>query len=148
MLIAEFSRVTGLTRDAIRFYVKRGLLAPSVGASGSNRYQRFDASDVQRAAVIQMAQTLGFTIKQIQAMSDEFEAGQMDTARQLVLMRERLAALDQQAIRLRTLRAYLLKKIAWIEGGEQGAPPQLDLSSVQRPVAAMGCATPVRRQRH
>ncbi len=146
MLIAEFSRATGLTRDAIRFYVKRGLLTPSVGASGSNRYQRFDAADVQRAAIIQMAQALGFTIRQIQAMRDEFDGGHMDGARQLELMRERLAVLDQQAARLLTLRSYLASKIAWVEDGEQGEPPVLDLSALQPSGSTIECPMPTAKR--
>ncbi len=32
MLIQEFCRATGLTRDTVRFYVRQGLLAPTIGA--------------------------------------------------------------------------------------------------------------------
>ena len=62
MLIAEFAETTGLTRDAVRFYVKHGLLRPSVATSG-NRYQHFDESDIERVVLIQSGQALGFTIR-------------------------------------------------------------------------------------
>ena len=64
MLIAEFAGMTGLTRDAVRFYVKHDLLRPRVASEG-NRYQHFDEADIERVILIQTAQSLGFTIRQI-----------------------------------------------------------------------------------
>lgn len=123
MLIAEFCRQTGLTRDAVRLYVKLGLITPVVGANASNRYQQFAAADVERAAIIRTAQQLGFTLKQIVALNREYEAGMMDTGRKLAVMRNQLAAVEAQAERIRVMRKYLHAKIAWLEGGERGAEP-------------------------
>ncbi len=124
MLIAEFAEVTGLTRDAVRFYVKHGLLRPRV-AAGGNRYQHFDDAEVERVILIQTAQSLGFTIRQIKGFSDEFEAGKMDRARQIAVLSEQLAQLEKQAQKLNAMRSYLKKKIVWMQGGEIGPPPQL-----------------------
>ncbi|MFC5525391.1 MerR family transcriptional regulator [Rhodanobacter ginsengisoli] len=123
MLIAEFCRQAGLTRDAVRLYVKLGLITPAVGAHGSNRYQRFAAADVERAALIRTAQQLGFTLKQIVSLNREYEAGAMDTGRKLAVMRNQLEAVEVQAGRIRAMRKYLRAKIAWLEGGERGAEP-------------------------
>ena len=132
MLIAEFVKETGLTRDAVRFYIKRGLLKPQVQAV--NGYQQFDASDVERVVLIQTAQSLGFTIAQIVSFGAEFESGQMDTQRQIAVLSERLKALDDQAAKLRGMRLYLKKKIAWMQGGEVGPAPQLIRAADARPV--------------
>lgn len=123
MLIAEFCRQAGLTRDAVRLYVKLGLLLPVVGARGSNRYQQFCAADVERAALIRTAQQLGFTLKQIVALNREYTAGAMDRGRKLAVMRSQLQVVEEQAARIRTMRQYLHAKIAWLEGGERGAEP-------------------------
>lgn len=123
MLIAEFCRQAGLTRDAVRLYVKLGLLAPAVGAAGSNRYQQFCAADVERAALIRTAQQLGFTLKQIVALNREYTAGAMDRARKLAVMRGQLQAVEAKAERIDAMRQYLRAKIAWLEGGERGAEP-------------------------
>ena len=56
MLIAEFCRRAELTRDAVRLYVKLGLIRPSTGGAGSNRYQHFHESDVDRVALIKVGQ--------------------------------------------------------------------------------------------
>jgi DNA-binding transcriptional MerR regulator len=138
MLIQEFCRATGLSRDTVRFYVRRGLLAPAIGAparastaadpSGrpSNRYRVFDAAQVERARLIRAAQTLGFTLREIAALAAAYEKGRLTAARKAEVLRAQLAELDARATRLATLRRYLGQKLAWVEAGEVGTPPRLE----------------------
>jgi MerR family transcriptional regulator, copper efflux regulator len=72
MLIAEFARATGLSRDTIRFYVKKGLLQSVIG---TNRCQDFDAEQVDRALLIREKQALGFTLGKISVLSKESSRG-------------------------------------------------------------------------
>ncbi len=75
MLISEFARATGLSRDTIRFYVRRGLLRPLAGnKGGSNPYQVFTNEHVQMARTIRMAQSLGFSLREIAALNAEYQA--------------------------------------------------------------------------
>jgi MerR family copper efflux transcriptional regulator len=123
MLIAEFCRRTGLTRDAVRLYVTLGLIKPDTGATGNNRYQHFHAGDVDRVALIKVGQQLGFTLKQIAALGREYEAGGLDRTRRLAVMQGQLAQVQAKAAQLGALQNYLYAKIAWIEGGECGQEP-------------------------
>jgi DNA-binding transcriptional MerR regulator len=135
MLIQEFCRTTGLGRDTVRFYVKRGLLTPAVGSAPrgsqgssaravpSNRYQVFDAAQVERARLIREAQALGFTLAEIAALAASYERGALTAARKAEVLRAHLAALDARAARLDALRAHLGAKLRWVEGGERGAAP-------------------------
>ncbi|MBE1162011.1 MerR family transcriptional regulator [Dyella acidiphila] len=133
MLIAEFCRRAELTRDAVRLYVKLGLLKPGTGAIGSNRYQHFDETDVDRAALIKVGQQLGFTLKQIAALNREYEAGGMDRTRRLAVMQAQLAQVQAKAAQLGSLQTYLHAKIAWIEAGECGDEPSFcGLAAVTR----------------
>jgi DNA-binding transcriptional MerR regulator len=125
MLIQEFCRATGLGRHTVRFYVKRGLLAPAVGSAPGNRYQVFDEAQVERARLIRSAQRMGFTLKQIGALAREYEDGGIPPEGRVRLLRGHLAAVDAQVEQLAVLRGYLVQKIAWIEGGESGPPPSL-----------------------
>jgi DNA-binding transcriptional MerR regulator len=121
----RISRATGLGRDTVRFYVKRGLLAPAVGSSPGNRYRVFDDVQVERARLIRTAQRLGFTLKQIGALAEEYEHGGVSRGDRAQLLRTHLAQVDAQAEQLSTLREYLVRKIGWLEGGENGSPPAL-----------------------
>jgi DNA-binding transcriptional MerR regulator len=129
MYIAEFTRATGLSRDTVRFYIKRGLLRPTVN---SNRYQSFGAEDVERALIIRNAQALGFSLKEIVALDSEYQLQGMNLQRKIGLMRERLELVDAQIARLRGMRNYFRRKIEWMEAGEVGKAP------VYKPAAHLG----------
>ncbi len=122
MRIAEFVKATGLPRDTVRFYVKKGLLQPEVGRGGTNRYQHFDAEQIDRALLIREKQALGFTLDEIAVLSAEFARG-ISPSRHAEVMRERLVVIDEQAARLARLRRYFKAKIAWLEGGAVTEPP-------------------------
>lgn len=126
MQIAAFCTATGLGRDTVRFYLKRGLLTPTF--NGNNGYADFDDAQVERALVIRASQALGFTLKEIITLSAEWEAVGDDLQWQLRLMQERLASLDTQAKKLRAMRSYFLAKIRWLEAGAKGPYPQLPMS--------------------
>lgn len=142
MRIAEFCTATGLSRDTVRFYVKRGLLTPVINAL--NGYSDFDGAQVERALVIKTSQALGFTLKEIAALSAEWEAVGKDVQWQLKLMRERLAGLEVQAQKLHSLKGYFESKIRWLESGPDAPYPALPESL--RVTTASGCA-PAKRGR-
>ena len=127
MLIAEFARATGLSRDTIRFYVKQGLLRPVVSASGTNRYQSFDMEQVERAAIIRGAQALGFTLKEIALLDTESKSSRAIRQRQLVVMLERINCIDRKISELRKMRRYLMKRAAWIGSDKKGRLPSYRL---------------------
>ena len=126
MLIAAFCTATGLSRDTVRFYIRRGLLKPTINSA--NGYADFDELQVERALIIKTSQALGFTLKEIAALSAEWEALGHDRQWQLRLMRERLASLDEQARKLRSLRRYFVDKIRWLEDGATAPYPTLPKS--------------------
>lgn len=125
MLISEFSRVTGLSKDTIRFYLRKGLLAAQTGQKGANHpYQIFDQSHVQQAKLIRLAQSLGFTLREIADNSEAYRRGAIDGAAKLALMRQQAALLEKKATQIREVQDYFRAKIAWLEGGESGPAPQ------------------------
>ena len=82
MLISEFARRAELSTDTVRFYVRKGLLAPGTGMKGgSNPYQIFSDQDLEAARMIRMAQGLGFSLREIAALAAEYNAGRMTPER-------------------------------------------------------------------
>jgi MerR family transcriptional regulator, redox-sensitive transcriptional activator SoxR len=70
--IGELSRRTGLSISAIRFYEARGLVA-AVRTGGNQR--RFMRSDIRRLSFALIAQRLGLTITEIQAVLSTLPQG-------------------------------------------------------------------------
>lgn len=62
LTIGEVARRAGLRPSALRYYESVGILSPPQRVSGQRRY---DATALQRIALIQLAQRAGFTIAEI-----------------------------------------------------------------------------------
>lgn len=124
MLISEFAKRAGLSVDTVRFYIRKGLLAPETGLKGgSNPYQLFTAEHLEVARTIRMAQGLGFTLREIATLAAEYNAGGMTPARSLELMRSQLDRLEEKAAQLGAMIDYTRAKVAWLEAGQKGAEP-------------------------
>ena len=83
MRIGTFVQRTGLSRDTIRFYEKRGLLRPAVLSNG---YRDFPEPLVERARQIRLGQSLGFTLAAIGTLLNEWEVQGMSVPRQLEVL--------------------------------------------------------------
>jgi MerR family copper efflux transcriptional regulator len=132
MLISEFARTTGLSTDTVRFYVRLGLLTPAAGTKGGrNPYQFFTDEHVEIARIIRMAQSLGFSLKEIAALGEEHRAGQMTRQRSAEIMGQQLARLEEKAAHLNAMAAYLRAKIDWLRSDDELPEPRFsDFSKV------------------
>src|ERR1700685_2595704 len=132
MLISEFARATGLTRDTVRFYVRRGRLKPLAGnKGGSNPYQVFTDEHVQTARAIRMAQSLGFSIREIVALNVEYQAKRVTPSRGAEILRGQLARLAEKAAHVNAMMSYIRAKLAWLEAGSKGSEP--NFTDYERP---------------
>jgi DNA-binding transcriptional MerR regulator len=120
--IGAFAKKTGLSRDTIRFYERKGLLLPTVEANG---YRTFDQRAVERAQAIQVAQGLGFSLAEIGRTIVEWELKGLTRAQRLKFIDEKTAELATRIAQLERMKRYLELKGAWIRAGEQGVPPLL-----------------------
>ena len=124
MLISEFARVTGLTRDTVRFYARLGLLRPETnGKGGRHPYSFFTDKDIQAAEVIRIAQSLGMSLKEIAAFNEERRKGHLTRERRVEIMSAQLVSLEAKATELAVMLSYVRAKIHWLQGDEQGPEP-------------------------
>jgi MerR family transcriptional regulator, copper efflux regulator len=124
MLISEFARATGLTPDTVRFYVRRGLLKPLAGnKGGSNPYQVFTDEQVQMARTVRMAQSLGFSLREIAALNVEYQAKRMTPARGAEVLRAQLGRLEEKATHVKAMISYIKAKSRWMESGGKAFEP-------------------------
>lgn len=124
VLISEFARRAGMSTDTVRFYIRKGLLAPATGMKGgSNPYQIFTEEHLEAARMVRMAQSLGFSLREIATLSAEYYAGAMTPERSLELMRMQLARLEDKAAQLNAMVDYTRAKVRWLETGQKGSEP-------------------------
>ncbi len=138
VLISEFARVTGLTPDTVRFYVGRGLLRPETGAKGgANPYQIFTAEHVEIVRMVRMAQSLGFSLREIAALNEEYLGGGITRERSIAILSQQLRRLEEKAEQLNAMSAYLRAKVAWLERDDPGPEPSFTdfVRGIGRPLA-------------
>jgi MerR family copper efflux transcriptional regulator len=127
MLISEFSKVTNLPVDTIRFYIAKGLLRPERSLKGgSNPYQIFKAEDVTLARMIRLQQRLGYTLAEILALNEEYRAGEHSSERTIEVLQQQIERLQERKQALDAALTFLRGKLDWIESGREGPAPQLD----------------------
>src|SRR5712672_2217701 len=127
MLISDFARVTGLTRDTVRFYARLGLLRPRTnGKGGRHPYSVFTDEDVRAAEVIRISQSLGMSLKEIAAFNEERREGHLTCERRVEIMSAQLVRLEAKATELETMITYVRAKIDWLTRGKQASEPDFE----------------------
>lgn len=129
MLISEFAHAAGMTVDTVRFYVRQRLLRPKTGIKGgSNPYQIFDAEQVQTARAIRMMQSLGFSLKEIGGLAEEYYQGEMTQERGRKIMVGQLAMLEKKRNEIEAIITFTRARIAWMNDCQAGPEPELGAS--------------------
>jgi DNA-binding transcriptional MerR regulator/effector-binding domain-containing protein len=100
--IGEFSRITGLTVKALRFYHEEGLLAPSC-VDDQSGYRYYDASKVDVARTIAFLKQLDFSLAEIR----ELLQGGDDPAELTAALERQRAAIDERIRKLKKARRSL-----------------------------------------
>lgn len=111
MLIGEFARAVGSTKDTVRFYTRLGLLAARERAAGQRYYAVYDRDQVDRFVFIEQCKALGFTLQEIGSAFKEHEAGTLTALRQREIMEEKLRSIEERIASLRQAESKLRAKV-------------------------------------
>jgi MerR family redox-sensitive transcriptional activator SoxR len=99
LTIGEVARRAGVPTSTVRFYERRGLLAPDARRSGQRRYR--DVT-LRRLVFIGMLQDAGLSLGDIAGVLDAASVSDWKS-----IARERLERLDAEIARLQRARDYL-----------------------------------------
>ena len=73
LIIGKLSSKTGLSRDTIRFYEKRGLIQISNKQRRSNNYKEYPDEVLTRLETIKRMKNFGFTLNEVATLLDMIE---------------------------------------------------------------------------
>ncbi|MFJ3089331.1 MerR family transcriptional regulator [Streptomyces sp. NPDC086838] len=104
MRIGELAAQTGLSRDAIRFYERTGLVT---GERLPNGYRDFPPETVPWLTYVRTAQALGFSLAEIARTGEELRDAPDSAEALSALFEEKIAAIDRRMAQLGALRAEL-----------------------------------------
>jgi len=88
LTVSELSKAAKVTPDAIRHYVRIGLLTPS--RNPDNGYKQFSDDDINKAKFIRRAKGLGFTLRDIQNIFDHSNEGRSPCPEVRDMIRQRI----------------------------------------------------------
>lgn len=104
MRIGELSERTGLSRDAIRYYERMGLLESHRSPNG---YREFAAEAVPWLDYVRTAQRLGFSLAEIAEHGAALKDAPDSAAALTALFAEKIAVVDERMAELARLRSEL-----------------------------------------
>ncbi len=88
LTVSELSKTAQATPDAIRHYVRIGLLTPS--RNPDNGYRLFNDDDIKKVKFIRQAKGLGFTLREIETIFDHTNTGQSPCPAVRDMIRQRI----------------------------------------------------------
>ncbi|MFQ8704569.1 MAG: MerR family transcriptional regulator [Thomasclavelia sp.] len=68
-LISQFSKISGLTIKALRYYDEKGILIPNY-RNNENKYRYYSDDDLKKALLIKLLRSLDFSIMEITEILD------------------------------------------------------------------------------
>ncbi|MFE1444641.1 MerR family transcriptional regulator [Streptomyces sp. NPDC058739] len=108
MRIGELAERTGLSKDAIRYYERLGLVT---GERLRNGYRDFPEEAVTWLYYVRTAQVLGFSLAEISRHGEELREAP-DTAEALAaLFEDKIRVIDSRMAELAVLRADLRERV-------------------------------------
>jgi len=124
VLISAFARRSKLSVDAVRLYVRQGLLRPEIGTKGGSRpYQVFSALDLEKARIIRVGQVLGLSLKEIGVFINgrTFDGAEEDVV--IAFLAEQRTRLTARIAELENFVSFVDAKIAWLKDPSVGPSP-------------------------
>ncbi|GJI99728.1 MerR family transcriptional regulator [Duganella rhizosphaerae] len=108
MQIGEIASATGLSRDTLRFYEKRGLLRARRSANG---YRDYPPEAMDWLRYIRLAQTLGFTLAEIEADLPLLAEPESSAPQLRAALERKLEDIDRRIEGLHALRGELARRL-------------------------------------
>lgn len=108
MRIGELAKATAVSRDTLRFYEQRGLIAAQRSANG---YRHYPLEMVELVHFIKTAQRLGFSLNEIgHSVAELWQAPAPDLAI-AQLLRDKLVLIETRIAELGDLRTELQHRL-------------------------------------
>ncbi len=109
LTVAQLARTVGVAADTVRYYERVGLLLPPARTAADHR--RYDESAADRLRFIQGAQRLGLRLREIRTLLEVRDTGTCPCEPAEELLRQRIAEIDAELVRLQALRRELTARV-------------------------------------
>ncbi|MDP1668504.1 MerR family transcriptional regulator [Phaeovulum sp.] len=108
MRIGELAEASGVSVDTLRFYERRGLVPADRRGNG---YRDYPEPTVALVRLIRLAQRLGFSLREIEAVAKGLQATGLDERAVADMLRAKIAEVEARAADLMHLRDLLQARL-------------------------------------
>jgi DNA-binding transcriptional MerR regulator len=107
MLIGELVERTGLTKDTIRFYEKKGLIALDRKSRRQNNYKEYSEQVLDKLMLIRKLKDMGFTLNEIDTFLELWREEDASCKNLKFTLENKITLINDQMQRLSELKARL-----------------------------------------
>ena len=107
MLIKDAARVTGFSKDTIRYYEKIGLMELGKVKRDRANYRRYGPTEVERLLRIKALKEFGFTLREIKYLLGFSDAGSVKCETIGEFVDDKTARIDKKIKHLKSMRQRL-----------------------------------------
>lgn len=111
MLIGELSVRCGLSRDTIRFYEKKGLIAVGRKERRFNNYKEYSEKTLQRLMSIKLIKSLGFTLSEVSEVLDMIDMNEATCNNMGEKIEDKVRRIDEKIRELIKVRTLMLQTL-------------------------------------
>jgi DNA-binding transcriptional MerR regulator len=123
MLIGEIVNKTGLSKDTIRFYEKKGLISIDRKERRNNNYKEYSDEMLQRLMTIKLLKSFGFTLNECIDVLDMIEVNEATCNNMSDKIEEKVKVLDVKIKEMIKIRTMLIDGISKCKGFCDPAKP-------------------------
>ena len=111
MLIGELSKLTGLSRDTIRFYEKKGLIPNGVQENEYNNYKDYSNDTLEILIIIKKMKGFGFTLNEITEFLNLLELNSASCENVSQKMFEKVKLIDDKIKDLNNMKTLIMDSL-------------------------------------
>jgi DNA-binding transcriptional MerR regulator len=109
LTVSHLAERAGLTADTVRYYERLGLLSPPARTAAG--YRQYDEDAARRLRFIKGAQRVGLRLREIGELLTAMDEGQCPCPETETLLRQRMAEIDAEMVRLAEMRGELARLV-------------------------------------
>ncbi len=111
MLIGELVERSGLTKDTIRFYEKKGLIDLGKKSRRDNNYKEYSEQVLEKLMLIRKLKDLGFTLNEIDTFVELWRDEDANCKNLKYTLENKILQINEQMLKLMELKTRLSESV-------------------------------------
>lgn len=118
MLIGELVERSGLTKDTIRFYEKKGLINLDRRSRQKNNYKEYSEQVLEKLMLIRKLKDMGFTLNEIDTFLELWRDEDANCKNLKYTLENKILLINEQMLKLAALKNRLAETVIKCNNGD------------------------------